>query len=52
MKVRTALIVLLALACAPLASVAQTAPPPQTYAGSSEGFDNSATVYGGHELRR
>lgn len=46
MKIRTALIVLLALACAPLASVAQTAPPPQTYAGGGEGFDNSVTVYG------
>lgn len=47
MKVRTAIVVLLALACAPLVSVAQTAPPPQTYAGGGgEGFDNSATVYG------
>jgi len=46
MKIRTAIIVVLALACAPLVSVAQTAPPPQTYAGSSEGFDNSVTAYG------
>ena len=46
MKIRTAIIVLLTLACAPLVSVAQTAPPPQTYAGSGDTFDNSATVYG------